>query len=192
MLKPGYRSETINIMVGKVTYLAMDMSNKTRNCLSEVWYITLTKDISVIRKYRMLPLVATGLYSSRALLILISVSAAIWSFWLTSRAVVLVTLSTLIRSSSSTREPCLNTMEITVENILVFTMTEITVSFCGSLFGGSTNKSLDDLTNCRNDFLRFFDFQSFFGVRNFDTYLADSQWKLQCDAKVNYFPKSKF
>ena len=87
----------------------MERSNSPRNCLSDVWYMTLTNDISVIRKYRMLPLVATGRYSSRALFILISVSAAICSFWLTSRAVVLVTLSTLIRSSSSTREPCSHT-----------------------------------------------------------------------------------
>ena len=88
-----------------ISYLAMERSNSPRNCRSDVWYMTLTNDISVMRKYRMLPLVATGRYSSRALLILISVSAAICSFWLTSSAVVLVTLSTLIRSSSSTREP---------------------------------------------------------------------------------------
>ena len=88
-----------------ISYRAMERSNSPRNCRSDVWYMTLTNDISVMRKYRMLPLVATGRYSSRALLILISVSAAICSFWLTSSAVVLVTLSTLIRSSSSTREP---------------------------------------------------------------------------------------
>ena len=88
------------------TYLAMDRSKSPRNCLSDVWYIILTRDISVIRKYKMLPLVATGRYSSRAVLILISVSAAICSFWLTSRAVDFVILSTLMRSSSSTSDPC--------------------------------------------------------------------------------------
>ena len=46
-----------------------------------------------------------GLNSSRAVLILISVSAAMTSFSLTSSAVVLVTLSTSIRDSSSTRDP---------------------------------------------------------------------------------------
>lgn len=39
--------------------LAMDSLNRTRNCFSDVWYITLIILISVIRKYRMLPLVAT-------------------------------------------------------------------------------------------------------------------------------------
>ena len=84
----------------------MEWSNSPRNCLSEVWYMVFTIAISDMRKYRILPRVATGLNSSRASLILISVSAAICSFWLTSRAVALVTCNTLIRSSSSTREPC--------------------------------------------------------------------------------------
>lgn len=35
------------------------MSKSPRNCLREVWYITFTILISVIRKYKMLPLVAT-------------------------------------------------------------------------------------------------------------------------------------
>ncbi|KAE8589598.1 hypothetical protein XENTR_v10017640 [Xenopus tropicalis] len=62
--------------------------------------------ISVIRKYKMLPLVATGLYSSRAELICISVSADICNFWVTSSVVFFVFLSTVMRLSSSTREPC--------------------------------------------------------------------------------------
>ena len=41
-------------------YLARDRSNRPRNCLSEVWYITFTMLISVMRKYSMLPLVATA------------------------------------------------------------------------------------------------------------------------------------
>ena len=84
------------------------MSNIVRNCLRDVWYMTLTLLISVMRKYKILPLVATGRYSSRAVLILISVSAAVCNFWLTSTAVTLVMFSTLIRSSSSTREPCVD------------------------------------------------------------------------------------
>lgn len=47
-----------------------------------------------------------GLYSSRAALIWISVSAAIWSFCVTSSAVRFVFPSTVMRLSSSTREPC--------------------------------------------------------------------------------------
>lgn len=47
-----------------------------------------------------------GLYSSLAALIWISVSAAIWSFWVTSSAVCLVLPRTTIRLSSSTSEPC--------------------------------------------------------------------------------------
>lgn len=41
-------------------YLAKDKSNKPRNWHREVWYITFTMLISVIRKYKMLPLVATS------------------------------------------------------------------------------------------------------------------------------------
>lgn len=40
-------------------YLAKDKSNRPRNWRSDVWYMTFTMLISVIRKYRMLPLVAT-------------------------------------------------------------------------------------------------------------------------------------
>ena len=40
-------------------YLAMDRSKTPRNCLSEVWYMMFTMLISVIRKYRMLPRLAT-------------------------------------------------------------------------------------------------------------------------------------
>lgn len=51
-----------------------------------------------------------GLYSSLAALIWISVSAAIWSFWVTSSAVCLVLPRTTIRLSSSTSEPCQETV----------------------------------------------------------------------------------
>ena len=54
-----------------------DASNKTRNCLNDVWYMTLTLLISTIKKYKILPLVATSLYSSLAAFIFISVSAAV-------------------------------------------------------------------------------------------------------------------
>lgn len=94
------------INIGIKCYLAIDKSNNPRNCFSEVWYITFTEDISVIRKYSVLPRDATGRNSSRAVFILISVSAAICSFWATSVDVILVEFSTFIRSSSSTREPC--------------------------------------------------------------------------------------
>lgn len=40
-------------------YLARERSKIPKNCRSDVWYMTLTMDISVMRKYRMLPLVAT-------------------------------------------------------------------------------------------------------------------------------------
>ena len=60
---------------------------------------------STMRKYRMDPLVATGLYSSRAVLILDSVSDATNSFLLTSSAVAFVSCNTRIKPSSSTREP---------------------------------------------------------------------------------------
>lgn len=50
-----------------------------------------------------------GRYSSLAALIWISVSAAIWSFWVTSSAVCLVLPRTRIRLSSSTSEPCQQT-----------------------------------------------------------------------------------
>ena len=45
--------------IGDVWDRAIEMSNKPRNCRREVWYITFTYDISTIRKYRMLPRVAT-------------------------------------------------------------------------------------------------------------------------------------
>ena len=31
-------------------YLSMDLSNMPRNCLREVWYMTLTMDICTMRK----------------------------------------------------------------------------------------------------------------------------------------------
>lgn len=83
----------------------MDWSNNFRNCAREVWYMILTMLISVMRKYRMLPRVAAGRNSSWAMLILISVSAATWSFSLTSAAVCLVVRRTPMRDSSSTNEP---------------------------------------------------------------------------------------
>lgn len=42
-------------------HLARERSKSPRNCLRDVWYMTFTILISVIRKYRMLPLVATGI-----------------------------------------------------------------------------------------------------------------------------------
>ena len=86
-------------------HFAMDRSKICRNCLREVWYMTFTRLISVIRKYRMLPRVATGRNSSRAAFIFNSVSPATCSFCRTSCAVDLVMFSTLIRSSSSTSDP---------------------------------------------------------------------------------------
>ena len=62
----------------------------TKNTVIRTWYMTLTKLVSTIKKYKIDPLVATGLNSSRAVLILISVSAATVSFSLTSSAVVFV------------------------------------------------------------------------------------------------------
>lgn len=40
-------------------YRAIARSKSPRNCFSDVWYMQLTIDISTIRKYRMLPRVAT-------------------------------------------------------------------------------------------------------------------------------------
>merc|ERR1719210_2744975 len=71
-------------VIGDLADLSIEMSKRDKNCLSEVWYMTLTRLISVIKKYKMEPRVATGRNSSRAVLILISVSAAISSFWVTS------------------------------------------------------------------------------------------------------------
>lgn len=51
------------------------------------------------------PRVATGRNSSRAVLILCSISAETTSLWFTSWAVTLVSCSTLSRSSSSMSEP---------------------------------------------------------------------------------------
>lgn len=86
-------------------YLASERSKILRNWASEVWYMTLTMLISVIRKYRMLPREATGRYLAWAMLILISASAATLSFALTSAAVCLVVLRIPIMESSSTRDP---------------------------------------------------------------------------------------
>lgn len=72
-----------------------------------------------------------GLYSSLAALIWISVSAAIWSFWVTSSAVCLVLPRTTIRLSSSTSEPCQKTQLLEVQLLfsgipsLLFTVDEI-------------------------------------------------------------------
>ena len=87
------------------TNLAIELSNIVKNCCNDVWYITLTMLISTIKKYIMLPRVATGLYSSRASLIFTSVSRATKSFSLTSSAVNFVVFNTSINDSSSTSEP---------------------------------------------------------------------------------------
>ena len=42
-----------------LSYLDMEISNNPRNCPSDVWYILLTIVMSQIKKYRILPLVAT-------------------------------------------------------------------------------------------------------------------------------------
>ena len=44
------------------SYLDMEISNNPRNCPSDVWYILLTIVMSQIKKYRILPLVATVIY----------------------------------------------------------------------------------------------------------------------------------
>ena len=87
------------------TNLAMELSKIDKNCCREVWYITLTMLISTIRKYKILPRVATGLNSSRASFIFSSVSLAMKSFSLTSSAVNFVVFNTATSDSSSTREP---------------------------------------------------------------------------------------
>ena len=87
-----------------------------RNCCKEVWYIMFTMLISTTKKYKMLPRVATGRNSSRASLILISVSLATNSFSLTSWAVSFVVFNTVTSDSSSTREPC--KQSVTLLNIV--------------------------------------------------------------------------
>lgn len=89
------------------THLASDKSNLSRNWTKDVWYMQLTIDMSVMRKYSTLPLVATGRNSSLAAFIFISVSAATCSLIFTSAAVSLDTFSTVITLSSSTRDPYL-------------------------------------------------------------------------------------
>lgn len=92
-------------------YLANDRSKILRNWAREVWYMTLTMLISVMRKYRMLPRDATGRYLAWAILILISASAATLSLALTSAAVCLVVLRMPIMESSSTRDPSIKQLE---------------------------------------------------------------------------------
>lgn len=62
---------------------SMDISNLSKNCASEVWYMLHTRDMLQIRKYNTEPRVATGLNSSRAMLIFCSVSFAVSNFSLT-------------------------------------------------------------------------------------------------------------
>lgn len=50
-----------DVIINSRLYLAIDWSKRPRNCFSDVWYMTLTSDISVMRKYKMEPRVATGL-----------------------------------------------------------------------------------------------------------------------------------
>ena len=45
--------------IGDLADLVIDKSNEPRNCRKAVWYMMFTYDISTIRKYRMLPRVAT-------------------------------------------------------------------------------------------------------------------------------------
>ena len=83
----------------------MDESNMPKNCFNDVWYMKLTIIISTIKKYNILPRVATGLYSSRAKFIFSLVSAAICNLDLTSIDVILVIFNTFIKSRSSTKAP---------------------------------------------------------------------------------------
>ena len=63
-------------VTGDLAERAMERSKMPRNCCREVWYMTFTMDISMIRKYSTEPRAATGRYSSRAVLIFTSVSSA--------------------------------------------------------------------------------------------------------------------
>lgn len=62
---------------------SMEMSNLSKNCANDVWYMLHTSDILQIRKYKTEPRVATGRNSSRAMFIFCSVSFAPSSFSLT-------------------------------------------------------------------------------------------------------------
>lgn len=42
-----------------IPYLAIALSNSPKNCLRDVWYMQFTMLISTIKKYRILPRVAT-------------------------------------------------------------------------------------------------------------------------------------
>lgn len=64
----------------------MDISNLSKNCASEVWYMLHTRDMLQMRKYNTEPRVATGLNSSRAMLIFCSVSFAVSNFSLTQKS----------------------------------------------------------------------------------------------------------
>ena len=46
-------------VIGDFWERAMEREKIPRNCLRDVWYMTFTMDISTIRKYRILPRVAT-------------------------------------------------------------------------------------------------------------------------------------
>lgn len=62
---------------------SMEISNLSKNCANDVWYMLHTSDMLQIRKYKTEPRVATGRNSSRAMLIFCSVSFAPSSFSLT-------------------------------------------------------------------------------------------------------------
>lgn len=64
-----------------------------------------TNAISTIRKYRILPLVATSLYKSLVAMIIFSASNENSNFFVTFLAVFFVLFSTSITVWSSTKEP---------------------------------------------------------------------------------------
>ena len=58
---PRFKKSLMSVKNGRADpYLAMELSNNTRNWFSEMEYIRFTMTISHNRKYRMLPRDATG------------------------------------------------------------------------------------------------------------------------------------
>lgn len=76
------------MVIGLGGDLSIDMSNRSRNCANEVWYMLHTRDMLQIKKYNTEPRVATGRNSSLAVFIFISVSFATSNFSLTLKRIV--------------------------------------------------------------------------------------------------------
>jgi hypothetical protein len=97
-VRRGFNDTRLLAMVA-FSACSIDSINTSKNCAKDVWYITLTNDISTTAKYKIDPRVATDRHCSRFSLIPARVSPASFNFNFTSPAFSFVAAKTSINSA---------------------------------------------------------------------------------------------